>query len=109
MKFNFDLDKSRSRKKHKDIKEIFDKSKTIFINKLLDFSKKYKTEKAFNLMTNLFNRRKKGVVNILKKNKKGKKLDSTLLKKNNIAFLKLKSIFRKFCGKYVFSLYKKNK
>ena len=106
---DFDLDKSRSRKKHKDIKELFDKSKTIFINKLLDFSKKYKTEKAFNLMTNLFNRRKKGVVNILKKNKKGKKLDSTLLKKNNIAFLKLKSIFRKFCGKYVFSLYKKNK
>ena len=98
-----------NRNKHRDIKELFSKYKIILINNLVYFSKKYKTEKAINLMANLFNRRKKEIVKILKRNKRERKLDSTLLKKNNIALLKLKSIFRKFCGKYVFSLYKKNK
>ena len=106
---NFYLEKSVNRNKHRDIKELFNKYKIIWINNLVYFSKKYKTEKAINLMANLFNRRKKEIVKILESNKRKKKLDSTLLKKSNIALLKLKSIFRKFCGKYVFSLYKKNK
>ena len=106
---NFDLNKSKQKQNKKDIKTIFNKSKIILVFKLKDFYKKYKTEKATNLMMNLFNRRKKEIMKIIKKKKKGKKKDGNLLRKNKLALNKIKSELRKHCGRYVFSLYKKNK
>ena len=103
------MNKSKQKQNKKDIKTIFNKSKIILVFKLKDFYKKYKTEKATNLMMNLFNRRKKEIMKIIKKKKKGKKKDGNLLRKNKLALNKIKSELRKHCGRYVISLYKKNK
>ena len=105
----FDKSKSKSKIKHLDIKYLFDKYKSIFVNNISDFAKKYKTEKANNLMINLFNRRKEEAFKKIKINKRGNKLDANILRKNKIALIKLSRILRNNCGKYIISLYKKSK
>ena len=69
----------------------------------------YKTKIAIDLMINLFNKRKEEAFKNIKINKRRNKLDANKLRKNKNALQKLKSILKKNCGKYVFSLYKKNK
>ena len=106
---NTNFNKSENKNKNRDIKIILNKYKALIAHKFLDFSKKYKKEKAILLMINLFNRRKKEMLKLIKMNNKVKKMDVNILRKNKIALHKLNSILRKYCGKYVFSLYKKNK
>ena len=94
----------------KDIKYQFKKYNQIITHRFADFAKKYKISKANDLLMNLFNRRKKEMIKIMKKNKKGENVDIKLLNRKKNALYKLNKVMRKKCGKYVFSLYKrKNK
>ena len=102
---NSELDKSKNR----DFKNLSKKYYSIVAHRLLDFSEKYKKIKAINYLMNLFNRRKKKVIETITMKKKGNENDVILLRKKKNALHKLNKVLRKFCGKYVFSLYKKNK
>jgi hypothetical protein len=106
---NNDFNKSKSKIKHLDIKNLFNKYQSILVNNISYFTKNYKTKKAIDLMINLFNKRKEEAFKNIKINKRRNKLDANKLRKNKNALQKLKSILKKNCGKYVFSLYKKNK
>ena len=102
---NCDLDKSKTR----DFKNLSKKYYSIVAHKLKDFSEKYKKTKAVDYLMNLFNRRKKEVIKAIKMKKKGNENDVVLLRKKKNALHKLNKVLRKYCRKYVFGLYKKNK
>ena len=102
---NCDLDKSKTR----DFKNLSKKYYSIVAYKLKDFSEKYKKTKAVDYLMNLFNRRKKEVIKAIKMKKKGNENDVVLLRKKKNALHKLNKVLRKYCRKYVFNLYKKNK
>ena len=102
---NCDLDKSKTH----DFKNLSKKYYSIVAYKLKDFSEKYKKTKAVDYLMNLFNRRKKEVIKAIKMKKKGNENDVVLLRKKKNALHKLNKVLRKYCRKYVFGLYKKNK
>ena len=102
---NSELNKSKSR----DFKNLSKKYYSLVAHRFSDFSEKYKKIKAINYLMNLFNRRKKEVIKTIKMKKKGNENDAVLLRKNKNALHKLNKVLRQYCGKYVFSLYKKNK
>ena len=102
---NSELNKSKSR----DFKNLSKKYYSLVAHRFSDFSEKYKKIKAINYLMNLFNRRKKEVIKTIKLKKKGNENDAVLLRKNKNALHKLNKVLRQYCGKYVFSLYKKNK
>ena len=100
---NHEISKSKNRAKNIKIMDLFCQNKAIIAHRLLDFAKKYKTEKGLNLMVNMFNRR---TMKLLKGGKE-KKIDVNILRKYKNASYIVKKFLRKQYGKYVLGLYKK--